>query len=493
MRTGKLAVLVAGFAIVCAAAPAHADRRSDVAAKARAAMASYDAMDYEAAKKQLYQALAIAKKAKLDKDPVVARVYLDLGILQLAASDHDAAKLALLSAVQIDPKITIDPAYKSPELVKLLDEARLLAAGLDGATDAGAGVDCKAIRGVQHTPVETGKRGAAQPVEAWTGADIAPARVSVMYRPEGAVDFVEARAIRQGCKYVAAIPAAATSGSVVHYYIAAYDTAGRVLAAKGSSGAPNVLAIDPTGEGAIPAGRTNPLRSTPSIGEHRAGPAAVTATAPAAPDDGENPLADGARDAPPDLAAASARAPHRLMIAVAGGSGVGYVTGRTERNYEVQSCCLGTSLVALTAEVGYHVTPRVTLGVAGRIGFPIGANIPGHSTVAPAGFLRLRFRPSGAASGLGILAEVGGGILRNTLEVDDDDGPPGMTVTDIVAQGPLLLGAGIGYLQRLSSTLAIFIDLEAIAGIAVVDQIGSAIHLNTGISADMKLGLAVGF
>src|SRR5262245_3472667 len=117
---------------ICFAAPAHADPRSDIAAKARAAMASYDAMDYDTARKLL----AIAKRAKLDKDPIVARVYLDLGIAQLASSDQEAAKVAFLSAAQIDPKIAIDPAYKSAELVRMLDDAKA-AAGDTGGGDAG--------------------------------------------------------------------------------------------------------------------------------------------------------------------------------------------------------------------------------------------------------------------------------------------------------------------------------------------------------------------
>src|SRR3954468_5712901 len=103
MRACALALVALGI-LGCLAAPAAADARADIAAKARAAMASYDAMDYEVARKQLYQALAIAKKARLDKDPIVARVYVDLAITQLAGSDQDAAKLSLLSAAQIDPK-----------------------------------------------------------------------------------------------------------------------------------------------------------------------------------------------------------------------------------------------------------------------------------------------------------------------------------------------------------------------------------------------------
>jgi hypothetical protein len=430
-------------------------------------------MDYEVARKQLNQALAIAKKARLDKDPIVARVYVDLAITQLAGSDQEAAKLALLSAAQIDPKIAIDAAYKSPELVRLLDEAKAVVAGLDAAADAaptsGDGVDCRTLRGVQHTVVEISKRGAPQAIEAWIGGDVAPARVAVMYRPEGAVDFTEAKAVRQGgCKYVATIPASATQGSVVHYYIAAYDQSNKVLAAKGSSGAPNVMAV----------------------GERRR--ATGPAVAAAVPGGAEDPSLDARPAIDRSGSAGPAGVPHKLRIAVSAGSGVGYVTGRTESDNQVQTCCIGTSLLVVTPELGYYVTPRITLGLAGRLGFPIGANITGHSTIAPAGFLRLRYALSASGSGLGVMAEIGAGILRNTLKLDAASTTPGME-TDIVAQGPLLLGAGIGYVQRLGGTLALFIDLEAIAGIAVVSEVGSAIHLNSGISADMKLGLAVGF
>ena len=91
MRARCAAAVVVGI-VWCLAAPAHADPRSEIAAKTKAAMASYDAMDYETARRLLNQALAIAKKARLDKDPIVARVYLELGITQLAGSDLEAAR-----------------------------------------------------------------------------------------------------------------------------------------------------------------------------------------------------------------------------------------------------------------------------------------------------------------------------------------------------------------------------------------------------------------
>jgi hypothetical protein len=472
MGTRCLAAVIVGI-VGCLAVPAQADPKSEIAAKSKAAMASYDSMDYTAARRLLNQALAIAKKSKLDKDPSVARVYLALGIAELAGSDQEAAKVAFLSAALIDPKITIDPAYKSPELVKLLEEAR--AAATDGEP-AGDGIDCKAARGLQHTVVDRSPGGAAQPIEAVIGADLTPARVIVMYRPEGAIDFVEAKLTKQGgCKYAGTIPASAMHGSLVHYYLAAYDATNKVLAAKGSSGAPNIMAL----------GAVAPRRDPPNPSD------------PADPvNGGKPPPASGGSPGPGAGVSAGVvaggKAP-KIVLAVSGGSGLGYVTGTTEGGNKVQSCCIGASLFVITPELDYHASPRLSIGIAARLGIPFGANINGHSKVAPAVLFRVHRALSASGEGLRVMGELGGGILRNTIKLDTSETiMPGMD-TDIVAQGPLLIGAGVGYTKRFGTSLAFLVDVGAIAGIAVVGKVGSAINLNTGVSADMSVGLAIGF
>jgi tetratricopeptide (TPR) repeat protein len=108
---------------------AHADPKGDVKAKTKEAMENYDLLEYDTAKKLLDEALTIAKKHKLDKDPGTAQTYLDLGLTLFAAGDTEGAKAAFASAAAIDPKIEISAAYKSPELNKLLDEARASSAG----------------------------------------------------------------------------------------------------------------------------------------------------------------------------------------------------------------------------------------------------------------------------------------------------------------------------------------------------------------------------
>lgn len=456
-------VLAVGFA-----APAFADPKGDISAKSKEAMESYDLMDYDAAKKSLNQALAIAKKSKLDKDPVTAKVYLDLAIAAFAAGDIDGAKVSFISAVQIDPKIQISAAYKSPELQKMLDEAK---AGGDvgGETPvADPGIDCTSVKGLQHTIIDTAPAGGPLAIEAFVGSDITPVKIAVMYRVEGATDFTEVKLAKQGeCKYTGAIPAAAMKGTLIHYYVAAFNELNKPISARGSSGSPNILEISGVVAAAKP-DNEDPINSE---------------KVPPPPPDGD--ISGGV---------IAGGKPPKVMIVVGGGTGFGYVNGSTEGGNMVETCCVGNSLVVLNVELDYMVSRKLAIGLAGRIGIPVGANVnaegaEGHSTIAPAGLLRVRYALSSSGEGVRIMGQIGGGVMRNTIKLDT--GTAGMD-TDIVAQGPILVGAGIGFMKKLGGNFAFVADLSALVGIALGDKVGTT-RVNTGFGADLSLGLAVGF
>ena len=449
-----------------------ADPKSDIAQKAKEAMESYDLMDYDAARKLLNQALAAAKKAKLDKDPVAARAYLNLGIATFAGGDRDGAKVAFLSAVQIDGKIQIAAEYRQPELVALLEQARSEAGGgtVGPAVPVGPpALDCGSVKGFQHTIIDTGKTNNNEPIEALVGSDLSPVKVAVMYRPEGATDFVESKLTKQGdCKYTGAIPGAAMKGSVLHYYVAAYDANNRVIAGKGSSGSPNIMELvagpPPRGDEEDPInGKKKP---PPPPGGGNGGGGAI----------GGGVVVGGK--------------PPRVYIGGVIGTGFGYVTGKTEFDNQVENCCIGNSLVVITPELGYHVSPKLSIGLAARLGIPVGANIEGHSTLAPAGVVRVRYALSASGEGVRLMGQIGAGILRNTIKLNNAEA--GMD-TDIVAQGPLLVGAGVGYTKRLAGNFAFVADLSALGAVAVVKNLGTAPNLNNGLAADLSLGFAVGF
>ncbi len=454
---------------------AHADPKADVQTKIKEAMESYDLMDYDAAKKLLNQAVAGAKKAKLDKDPVVARAYLDLGIVLAAVPDAEGAKVSFLSAVQIEPKIQIDAAYKSAETTKLLDEARAEAgpgaatppAGGTPVVDTGPAVDCKSVKGLQHELIDTAKGGAPQTIEAELEPKVNAAKVSVMFRPEGATEFTEAKLTKSGdCKYVGQIPAAGMHGSLVHYYVAAYDAGGKVIVGKGSAGSPNIMELTAGGPPVKAGDGENPL-----------------GTAGAASGGGENVGGVGGG------VVVGPKKPTRVQIIIAGGTGFGYVTGSTEGGNMVSQCCIGNSLVVVMPELDVYVTPKIAVGAAGRLGFPVDANVDGHATLAPAGLLRLRYSLDNSGEGIRVMGQVGAGIIRNTIKLQSQSG--GMD-TDIVAQGPLLIGGGVGYMKKLNNVLAFVADFSALAGIAVTKSVGTSV-LNSGLTADLSLGLALGF
>lgn len=465
MKPGmRVRSLVALVALVVGIGVAHAGPKQDISAKVKEAYENYDLMDYDAAKKSLNQALAIAKKAKLDKDPTVARAHLAMGIVALVEKDTDAAKLAFLSAVQADPKIQLDAGYKSPEAAKLLEAARTEASGGGGEPELptldATGPDCSTVTGLEHKIIDSGKTGVALPIEALVASDVTATKIAVMYRAEGATEFSEVKLKKDGeCKYTGSIPGSAMKGGLVHYYVAAFNEFGKPIASKGSSGSPNIVELTAsTGGGGGPSDTEDPI-GTGGGGSISSG---VTVE----------------------------RKPAKLLIAVTGGTGFGYVSGETEGMNTVKNCCLGSSLVVIQPELGYYVSPQLSIGAAARIGIPVGANVEGHATAAPGGLLRVRYALAATGDGLRFMGQAGIGVMRNTIKLDNSE--PGMD-TDVVAQGPLLIGGGIGYVRRLSGSVSFIADLSALAGIPLGTALsGLSPKFNTGFGADLSIGLQFG-
>jgi hypothetical protein len=464
-----------------------------VTQKSKEAMESYDLMDYDAAKKSLTAAIAAAKKGKLDKDPVTAKAYIYLGLASFASGDTDGAKAAFGAAVLIDPKIQIEAAYKSPELVKLLDTVRSGGGGGANPTNSGTGpadpavaddVDCKTVKGLQHTIIDTGKGGVALPIDLHLGAEVKPTKVVIHYRAKESPDFTEVAMTKQGnCKYVGQIPGKAMRGTLLFYYVAAYNDMNKVIVSKGTSGAPNTMDI--TGGENIKPGSDDedPINKKPGGNK-------TVATAPTS--SSSSSASSGGSVTTPGVV--GPKKPAKVYLAIVGGTGFGYVTGTTESGNMVETCCVGNSFVVITPELGFNVNQQLSIGVAARFGLPIGANVDppnaSHSTLAPGGLVRVRYGLSPDGEGVRVMGQIGGGVMRNTIKLSKE-AAPGMD-TDIVAQGPLLLGAGIGYTKKLAGNIAFMADLSALAGIAVTDHIGSA-RLNTGVGGDVSMGLAVGF
>jgi hypothetical protein len=501
--------LLATIVVVALGRPslAGADAKSEIQTKIKEAMESYDLMDYDAAKKLLNQAVAVAKKNKLDKDTVLARAYLDLGIVEFAVPDQAAAKGSFISAVQIDPKIQIDAAYRSAEMSKLLDEARgeakggggsiTTSGGGGGAGDVGPAPDCTGVKGIQHEIVDTAKGGAPLKLEAMIGSDVKAVKVSLWYRAKGATEFTEVKMTNNACKYVGSIPATALHGDMLHYYVAAYDKGGKLLVGKGSQGAPNL--VDIQGGGAAAKGKTASDDEDPLT----KGGAKPKQTAKAEPHDDSMGEVDKGTPKP------SGPKQTKVTLTLFAGTGIGYVAGTTEGGNTVKSPGIAPSLLVITPELAYQINPKLSIGLAARLGFPIGANITDpmtmsktSATLGPAILARVRYSLAPDGNGIRILGQAGVGILRDTLKLDNSTAAMGDT--DVVAQGPLLIGGGIGYRKPLGNSLAFLAEASLLLGIkagcstdasgnCTLGQPVNSPALNTGVTTDLSLGLTYGF
>lgn len=400
----------------------------------RDAMARYDEFEFEKAKDLLREAVALATEHGLEDEPIMARVYADLAVVYASGlNDRDGAERALTRAVGIDPAIEIDPAYKSPTLDEILADIKRRVAAEGARPEAGG--DCKAVTGIDHEPARGAEPGVPVRIVARVSPRLRASEVRLHYRGQGADgDYSYLRmAPDGGCSVAANLPRVVLRGPGVGYYIAAYDASGRVLAGDGTADAPHVIAVSGPG----------------------AGPGSAVGAAP------------------------------RVFVSVSAGSAAAFLRGSTEQVDSDIQCCVAPELLHARAELGYFLTPQTSLSAAFRMGFPIGANLPGHAVAAPALLLRLRRAAEPGGTGLQLSAVLGAGYARHTvgLEAAMSGGD-----TDTAAAGPLLVGGGTGYVMKLSGPLRLAADLDLLVGVPVVAEfLGAQTAFGVHLGFDLAL------
>lgn len=404
----------------------------------RDAMVRYDELEFEKAKDLLREALALAAEHKLQDEPIMARVYADLAVVYASGLDDRAgAERALTRAVEIDPAIEIDPAYKSPELDALLVDIKRRA----GAPGTG-GLDCKAVAGIAHEPLSRAEAGAPVAITAAVSPRLRAREVRLHYRAKGDDGkYSYLRMTLEGeCSFTAALPRVVVRGPDLGYYIAAYDASGRVLAESGAADAPHVLAVG--GAGAGEGGGVASAGALPSV-----------------------------------------------FVGLAAGSALAYLRGSTEQVDSEIQCCVAPELLHVRAELGFYLTPQTSLSAAFRLGFPIGANLPGHAVAAPALLVRMRRAAEPDGTGLQLSAVLGAGYARHTvgLAVPTFGGD-----TDTAAAGPLLVGGGGGYVLKLGGPLRLAAEADLLVAVPVVAEFVGA-ETAFGVHLGFDLALVVAF
>jgi hypothetical protein len=470
----------AAVCVLVACASAAAAQESKVARRVddlnRGAMEDYDLLELDGAKKQLNEALALLKKARLDRSPAAAKTHMNLGIVYGAGlGDHDTALLEFVAALQIDPGAKLAPAYKSPALQKTFDQAKTTVGGKAAGGGTTEPTTPKAEPLLRHTPVDEAPGGEPIILTVKVAAEIADraSQVVARYRPAGTEQFQSINMRPAGAgEYQAAIPESATRADTLQYFIEARAATGKVLATTGSVDAPHIVTI-----------------------QH-----AVARRNDEEPPDTETPLGSAPRGGgtPTTMATAAAPPPvaHKtFFVGLTVGAGGGYIKGETEVSHQSVTCCVAVAPFHVMPEVGFWLSQSFTLSVVARIGFPLGANVSGKATLAPAALARATYI-FGRHKGAYLHGDLGGGLIRHVVKLSTASATTAMGDTDTYATGPLLVGGGAGYLFPIGGSLRFVIDLNVLAGIPVVSKLGSdakATKPGFAINADLSLGMLIAF
>ena len=280
LNRGFPLALAAAVATLLAASLASADPKAlkRIEDAIRIAQEELDLGDAASAEMRLSEATAIAASSGLERHEATARAELYLGAAYAAEGNKAEAVKALRAAFAISPALAVPEKLKSPAFTAALSEARGGVAP-EATTGQPAG-------GIQHIPLDTAMGGKALTIEANVGADVKARQVMLYFRGEKAATFtaVPMKNVR-GAIWRGAIPAAATVGANLAYYIDAKNAKAKIVATRGTASKPYLVALNhPPPPVARPAPTKKVVNAKPA-----AGPAAPGNSSSKELDD-ENPL-----------------------------------------------------------------------------------------------------------------------------------------------------------------------------------------------------------
>ncbi len=432
----------------------------------REAIEEYRKLNFDEAQRLLDQALDLAANAGLTQHPLRARTYVTLGVVTAGGlKRRDVAVRLFRKALQIQPEIQLSPELATPDVQAAFDEA---------VRGLGNEPRVERLPGelLVHEPVVAGTRGDPITIAVTPDEGLHAERVMLAYRAAGSSAFSKVKMQRQSDGvFEAIIPAPATAGSDVAYYIEARDLDDKLVAARGSPIAPMMIALAPRPPGASPA----PVDTAPSDA------ATESSAASAAPEAGPAVAVSRA-------AASPARAEPRFLVALLAGSGGGWASGTAEASgYPLRGTKLGWSTLGqLVPQVGYLVSSRFMVSAWGRFQLVRGAGdyrtpagsaqCGGDGTCSAArgafaGFVSATWFSGGGGDAFRpyLSLSAGGGRIRQVVHVASGNGDCGAdrqqaTCTDTAALGPFLAGPGIGFHVRLARAARLIVTVQSIFG-----------------------------
>jgi tetratricopeptide (TPR) repeat protein len=446
------------------AARAQSDESIEKATKQnKKAIEEYENLNFEEARKLLKETLDYCAANGLDKHPIKARTHIHLGIVILAGfKQRDVAIKQFRKALEIQPEIKLTKSLANPEIQEAFDEA---SAGMSTAektdgnkadksdkadkTDKGDKSDGdKGGAGelITHDAVTVGTQGSAITITAKVDINQNVKKLILAYRPDGASEFLGRvmKEVTQG-NWTAEIPATATAGNRVAYYIEAQAEDESTMGKKGAEDDPLVISLK--GSGA-------PVEKKTDDEEE---------------DDDEGPS---------------------WFLGVGVGSGAGYVaSARGEVNSDYKNVSAGfapATLGHIAPEIGYFAKANLLLSLQLRFQLVTGPNNRNAATADAGCGADLVCVPAKYATA--VLAKVtflfgeekfhpylslsaGGGQIRHVVTFTgantNNCGPTKTSkdsCIDTVLGGPVFVGGGLGFMYNASDNFALTLGVMPLAG-----------------------------
>lgn len=467
--TIRLAVLFAGLALLADAAPARAQAENPAALEKitklnKKAVDEFENLNFDQARKILKDALDACSRSGLDGSQIAARTHVHLGVVLFAGfKQKDDALAEFKKALEIAPEIKLDKLLATPEIQEVFDQA-VEAQKSDKGGKTGGEATPGSADAITHEPVTRAAQGKPIPINVTLDSSVKAKKVMLSFSADGSEDFGE-REMKEASpgNWMAEIPASATEGAKVSYYIEVDGDDDQVVAKKGSAAEPLIVALHGPGGAALGPGKKK------------------TATPPPKAKESEGPS---------------------WYLGLGVGSGFGWTTGTGEvysKDVVKPAGFAAAQLGQVTPEIGYFLSPNLILSLQLRFQKVSGATSFYATDTTTCGTSMICSAPSLAISGFArahflfdfgelhpfVSAALGGGSIRHVTSfpsMPNCGSDMKTTCVDTLDAGPIFVGGGGGLLYNLSDAFALTAESNLVLGFT-----------NFTLNIDINVGVAFEF